>query len=287
MLIFIIFICVFAATYAFGYIVVNLFISNSSYEERVISSIGVEKLAHISNFISPSQLYQMTIVLVAFLFLMGLLLAQGNIIGGILLGIIMAVPGFLLPSMLVSYLVSKRMEKINEELPGVLEVLSSSIFAGLTLNQAISRNIDKMPPEIASEFKIIANECRLGTSLNEAMKHWAERNTMMDVKLTVIASELALRHGGNLADTYRKLAGTIRERYMFQKEIQTLTTEGRMQAIVMTMLPFIILFVMTLIRREQMLDFLSSSIGIAAVSLVLVMQIAAYFWIKKAITIDI
>jgi len=109
----------------------------------------------------------------------------------------------------------------------------------------------------------------------------------MDVKLTVIASELSLRHGGNLAETYRNLARTIRERFMFQKEVQTLTTEGRMQAIVMTLLPFVILIIMTIIRPKVMLQFLSSPIGIGSVIMVLVMQIIAYFWIKKVMEIDI
>jgi len=144
-----------------------------------------------------------------------------------------------------------------------------------------------MPPTIASEFKIILNECRLGSSLPDALRHWSNRIDLMDVKLTVIASELSLRHGGNLAVTYRNLSKTIRERFMFQKEVQTLTTEGRMQAIVMTLLPFVILIILTLVRHTQMLEFLSSMIGIASVILVLIMQITAYIWIRKVMDIDV
>lgn len=282
----IIFISVFICAAAAGYFIINIFINDKSYEERVTTSAGLDKLSQISSM-SSTQMYQLIIMFAVFMFMLGMLFAKGNVIGGIVLGVIMATPAFFLPSIIVSYLVNKRLEKINEELPGVLEILSSSIYAGLTLNQAIVRNIGKMPAPISEEFRIIANECRLGSSLNDAMRHWAERNRLMDVKLTVIAAELALRHGGNLPETFRKLSTTIRERYMFQKEVQTLTTEGRSQAIVMTLLPFIILLIMTLLRREEMVEFLSSAIGIGSVFLVFVMQITAYLWIRKAITIDV
>lgn len=287
MLLLIIYLCVALSSALLGYSLLKLFLNDSSYEERVIKSIGVEKISQLNHFVTPAQFYQLTIVLTTTLFLLGLIIGQGNIIGGILLGVIMGVIGLFIPPIVISYFIRKRLEKINEELPGVLEIISSSVHAGLTLNQAIERNLDRMPPTIASEYKIVLNECRLGNSLTDALNHWAQRVELMDVKLMVIASELSLRHGGNLSETYRNLSNTIRERFMFQKEVETLTTEGRMQAIVMTLLPFIILLILTVVRRVEMLEFLASSIGIGSVIVVLVMQIIAYIWIRKVMDIDV
>lgn len=280
---------VFIAAAVAAYILADSLVSAPERGERLLETIGVGSSAPSprSLGIDPGRLYQTTILLCFFFFALGLLIAGSDLLAGILLGTIMAVPVFFVPSVVASYKEEKRLEKINEELPGALEILSSSMFAGLTLSQAISRNLDKLPPTIAEEFRVVANECRLGSSLNDALRNWAARNNLMDVKLTVIAAELGLRHGGDMPKTFRKLAITIRERYMFQKEVRSMTTEGRMQAIVMTALPFVILVLMTLVRRKVMLDFLTSPSGMGAIGLVLAMQVAAYFWIKKAVTIEI
>jgi len=276
---------VFASATGAGHSAVKMLLFNKSYEERVLSAMGLE--SGRVDVVDTARLYHLTVFLSITMFLLGLLFGGANIFGGVIFGLVMAVPMFFIPPTVVSHLTSKRLEKINEELPSTLEILSSSMFAGLTLVQAISRNIDKMPSTIAEEFRIVANECRLGSSLNEALKNWARRNDLMDVKLTVIAAELSLRHGGDMPSTFRKLAATIRERYMFKKEVQTLTTEGRMQAIIMTLLPFAILIIMTLIRHEVMLAFLASPIGFVSVGLVIAMQVTAYFWIKNTVTIEV
>ena len=278
---------VLAGAFLAGYSLLDTLLNSKGYEERVIHSLGGRKVSQVNNYISVEQLYLITVTATASLFILGLLIGQGNIVGGIFFGIVLGIFGLFIPSLTVSYFVSKRLETINRELPGVLELISSSVHAGLTLNQAIERNLERMPRVLATEFRIIMNECRLGTSLIDALKHWSERIALMDVKLVVVASELSLRHGGNLAETYRNLSRTIRERFMFQQEVETLTTEGRMQAVIMTLLPFVILVILTLIRRAEMLQFLSSGIGIASVLIVLLMQLTAYFWIRKVMEIDI
>jgi len=283
-----IFILVFAAVAIGCYCLAKLFFEQSSYEEWALNSLN-RQMVQLGGqtSLTPERILQITFMVAAGLFIIGLLAGQGNILGGILLGFMLAVIGLIAPHIIVSYLIRKRLERINEELPGALEIISSSLRAGLTLNQAIARNLDRLPVTISEEFRIILYECRLGSSMTEALRSWSERVDLMDVKLTVIASELALRHGGNLAESYIKLSKTIRDRYMFQQEVQSLTTEGRMQAIVMTILPFVILILMTLIRRKEMLEFLSSPIGIGSVVTVFVMQLIAYIWISKTMEIDI
>jgi len=277
--------CVFAAVGLAGYGLASLLFVAGGYEEWALGSLR-RRLALVPGFLPPERLLQASLLIALGLFVLGIALGGAHLLGGILLGLVLGSLGLLFPHLVAGYLARKRLERINAELPGTLEVLSSSLRAGLTLHQAIERNLGRMPPTIAGEFRILAGECRLGSSLPEAMRHWADRVGLMDVKLTVIASELSLRHGGNLAESYLRLAQTIRERYLFNQQVQALTAEGRMQAMVMTVLPFLILAVMTLIRREEMLGFLGSPVGLGSVFAVFVMQVVAYAWIRKVMEIE-
>ncbi len=277
---------VFISVSALTFYSTRLLTSKVSYEQLAADKLQKD-LSQIYAFVPPENIISLTIILSSVLFLVGFLLADTNVVAGIILGLSMSAFGLFIPHMVTSYLIRKRLEKLNEELPGTLEILGSSLRAGLTLQQAITRNIERMPQMSAQEFNIVLYECRLGKSLTEAMDNFAARTGLMDVKLIAIASELALKHGGNLAETYHNLSKLIRERDIFHKEVNALTTEGKMQAVIMTILPFAIIVLMTLIRRGEMLEFLASPIGISSVLLVFVMQVIAYIWINKIVNIDI
>jgi tight adherence protein B len=277
--------CVFAAVAAAGYGLALLLFASGGYEDWALQSLR-RRLALVPGFLPPERLLQASFLIALGLFVLGLALAGRHLLGGLLLGFILGSLGLLFPHLAAAYLARKRLDRLNAELPGALEILSSSLRAGLTLHQAIERNLPRLPPTLADEFQILLGECRLGASMTDAMRRWAERVGLLDVKLTVIASELSLRHGGNLAESYLRLSQTIRERYLFNQQVQALTAEGRLQALVMTILPFVILVVMTLVRRDEMLEFLGSPLGLGSVLSVFLMQVAAYFWIRKVMEIE-
>ncbi|HBC86903.1 MAG TPA: hypothetical protein DCZ94_08115 [Lentisphaeria bacterium] len=277
---------VFISVSVITFFLMKILTSKVSYEQAAADKFQKD-LSQIYAIIPPENLVSLTIILSSGLFLVGFLLADANVVAGIILGLTMSAFGLFVPHMVISHLIRKRLEKLGDELPGTLEILASSLRAGLNLQQAINRNIDRMPPMAAQEFNIVLYECKLGKSLTEALDNFASRTGLMDIKLIAIASELSLKHGGNLAETYHNLSKLIREREIFHKEVTALTTEGRMQAVIMTILPFTIIILMTLIRRGEMLEFLASPIGVGSVLTVFVMQVIAYIWINKIVDIDI
>lgn len=263
-----------------------LFVSQySTYEERAIKTLG-KQLSQVHFLIDPIKLYNISILCAVSFFLLGFGLAAGDVATGLLLGIAFAIFGLLTPKIILTYMHQKRIRKLWEQLPDGLDLISSSLRAGLTLHQAIARNADKVPPVLSEELMIVMHECRLGNSLNDAMKHWAARVGLMDVWLVSIASDLGLSRGGNLADTYGSLSKLIRERQMFERELQTMTTEGRMQALVMVIIPFVILMAMTFVQQDVMLPFLAATIGKILVGVMVVMQVCAYIWIRKLVEIE-
>ncbi len=277
---------VFAATACGAYFLFAHVLGIGSLEHKAGSAMA-RRLSSVYIVVPPENVMLIAILLSSFLFLLGFFLAGRNVVAGLTFGFIMAVFGFFIPHVVITRIVEKHLQKLNEELPPSLEMLSSSLRAGLTLRQAIERNLDRLPETVAQEFGIVIYECKLGKSLNEALDNFADRTGLMDAKLTAIASELSLRHGGNLSENFQNLAKLIRERYIFQKEVAALTAEGRMQAVVMTALPFAILVLMTLIRRTEMLEFLASPVGIGSVATVFVMQVLAYIWINKVVSIEV
>ncbi|QSH40980.1 type II secretion system F family protein [Lentisphaerota bacterium ZTH] len=287
-MIYLIYVLVFCSVAAIGYSLFSiLFLSHySSYEERALKAIS-HRLNDLRLMIDPMKLFHMTLLLAAVLFLIGFAIASENLLVGLFFGTCMGVLGIVVPRLVLTIMYYKRIGKLKQQLPCGLDLLSNSMRAGLTLNQAIYRNVDRVPDILSEELSVIVHECKLGSSLSEALEHWAERVNLLEVKMIVISSELSLARGGNLPETFKTLAEMIRQRLNFEREIKTLTTEGRMQALIMTLLPFILLVVMTLIRSDMMIDFLLSTVGKVMVAIVFIMQTTAYIWIKKLIKIEL
>ena len=192
-----------------------------------------------------------------------------------------------LPEFIARRLRERRAAKVRAELPDALDMAANSLGAGLTLPQAILRNLEHFPPLVAEEFARIIYDTRLGYSVGGAFENFAKRLPTADVRMVAIASSIGVAHGGNLADSYRMLSTLLRDNLAFEDELKAMTTEGRMQAIVMSALPLVMLVLLGLVKRDLVSPLFTTAMGWGALGLLFTMQAIAYLWIKKIVDIKV
>ena len=192
-----------------------------------------------------------------------------------------------MPEFIARRIQARRAAKVRAELPDALDMVSNSLSAGLTLPQALLRNLDHFPPLVAEEFARILYDTRLGFSIGGAFDNFANRLPIPDVQMIVIASKIGVAHGGNLADSYRMLSSLLRDNMAFEDELRAMTTEGRMQAIVMSALPMVMIVLLGLVKRDLVSPLFTTGAGWATLIVLLVMQGLAYIWIKKIVDIKV
>lgn len=181
----------------------------------------------------------------------------------------------------------RRAEKLRHELPDALDMVANSLTAGLTLPQALLRNLDHFPETAAEEFARIIYDTRLGFSIGGAFQNFAKRMPIQDVRMVAIASEIGVAHGGNLADSYRMLSGLLRDNMAFEDELKAMTTEGRMQAIVMSLLPLVLIVLLGLVKRDLVAPLFTTGAGWCTLTVLLLMQGVAYLWIRKIVDVKV
>ena len=192
-----------------------------------------------------------------------------------------------MPEFIAKRLRARRAAKVRAELPDALDMVSNSLSAGLTLPQALLRNIDHFPPLVAEEFARILYDTRLGFSIGGAFDNFANRLPIPDVQMVVIASKIGVAHGGNLAESYRMLSALLRDNMAFEDELRAMTTEGRMQAIVMSALPMVMIVLLGLVKRDLVSPLFTTGMGWGTLLLLAIMQGVAYLWIKKIVDIKV
>lgn len=279
--------CIIAVA-TFSYAIFKGFIitSYSSYQDKILFSFD-EKMGSKSMIISPQKLQNISLLVSALLFLFGFAVIGSNIFTKLFVGVIFMIPGILMPQVILDIMLEKRLAKINEQLPIGLEIIANAMRAGMTLPIALERSLESLPQELREEFVVVLHDFKIGYSLSEALDRWAGRIKLADAKLLATTTNLALNKGGSLANIFFSLSDIIRQRITFAKEVKSLTAEGRFQALLMTALPFVLFLILTVINRDTMLEFVANPIGKILLVVMVIMQILAYFWIRKIVSLNL
>ena len=192
-----------------------------------------------------------------------------------------------MPEFLARGMRERRARKLRKELPDTLDMIANSLTAGLTLPQAILRNLDHFPPIASEEFARIIYDTRLGFSIGGAFDNFSSRLPIPDVRMIAIAAKIGVAHGGNLAENFRMLSTLLRDKLAFEDELRAMTTEGRMQAIVMSALPFVLLVLLGLVKRDLVAPLFTTLAGYCVLAGLLAMLGVAYLWIRKIVDIKV
>lgn len=192
-----------------------------------------------------------------------------------------------MPEFIARHIRANRARKVRTELPDALDMLANSLSAGLTLPQALLRNLDHFPPLVAEEFARVIYDTRLGYSIGGAFDNFARRLPISDVQMIAIATKIGAAHGGNIPESLRMLSALLRDNLAFEEELKAMTTEGRMQAIVMSLLPMVLIVLLGLVKRDLMAPLFTTGIGWLTLFILFGMQGLAYLWIRKIVDIKV
>jgi len=194
-----------------------------------------EDLARAGLNITPAEYLLIRIGAVTLGTLVGLL-RFGISIGPIVLGVV----GFLAPPLVMTYLQRRRQTMFNEQLTGMLQLLSNSLKTGYAIDRALETVAAKSQPPVSTEFERVATEITLGTSVEDALSALLLRINSPDLEFIVTAILLHTRVGGNLAEVLDTISDTLRDRLQTKRDMSVLTAQSRASATIITGLPILL-----------------------------------------------
>ncbi|MDF3129712.1 type II secretion system F family protein [Kiritimatiellaeota bacterium B1221] len=211
----------------------------------------------------------------------------GGLLGGLMGGMILFFLIRLIPVLAIGILKKKRLEQFNLQLTEALVTMSNSLRAGFSVQQAFETIVQEGRKPIAQEFGVFVQQTRVGVRFEDALANMEERVKSEDLTLMVRAIEISRQTGGNLTEVFDIIAATIRERSRIEGKIKSMTAMGRLQGIVVGLVPIFLLLIMTVIDPKMMADFFSDFIGIALLVLVVILLGAGFFVIHKIVSIEV
>lgn len=223
--------------------------------------------------------------------LVGLIVVCALVSGGgvLLLGghwILAAIVGPLvgsLPALYVSWMRSRRLDRLLSQLPEAFDLMTRTLRSGQTISQAFQSVAEEFTPPIATEFGYCLDQQNLGLSPEASMRDLARRTGLLELRIFVLAVMIHRQMGGNFAELLHRLGAVIRERYRIRGAIKSLTAEGRLQAIVLLALPPVMLALMLLLNRSYALVLFKYPVLILVVA---VSMGLGGLWLRKIVRFD-
>lgn len=250
------------------------------YQERYVVK-SMNDLSDMFLFIDARQLLVLNICTTA------LAITGGLIFTGPVMTFFLGIAGFFLPMMAVRYYRARRIKRFNTQLVDALQAMANAFKAGLTFPQAIEHVSREAQSPLQQEFGLFVKEIKLGVPLEEALINMAKRVGSDDLELVVVATNIARQLGGNMAEMFETLAGTIRERFRLEGKIDAMTAQGKMQGWIVAAMPLSLGFVLNYMRPDLMEPMLDHWFGYILIAVVFIMETLGVFLIRRITTIDV
>lgn len=259
---------------------------------RVYTEQTSRQFADIFFFIPPRRILELAwtaaiTLFVALFFLTGNFQSLAGMLRGLVIGGTAAALMLALPRRILIMLKTKRLQRFNEQLVDALMTMSNALRAGASISQAFEHIVKQGLNPISLEFSLFLQQTRVGVKFEEALGNLEQRVNSEDLTLMICAIEIARQTGGNLTEVFEKIAATIRERIRIQERVRTLTAQGRMQGIVVGIMPVGLIIIMFMIDPVMMTTFFTTPVGILAGVIVLALEVIGALLIRKIISIEV
>ena len=200
-----------------------------------------------------------------------------------------AILGAVLPGMYVRRQQKVRLKKFDDQLADMINLMVNGLRAGYSTMQALETVSKELPPPISDEFRRVVQEMQLGVPMDQALDNLLRRIPSPDLDFMVTAINVQREVGGNLAEILDTISFTIRERIRIKGEINTLTSQVRTSASILSMIPIFLFILLWFISNDYIRSIFDNGLacGFAAIGTGLFLIALGYFIMMKIADIEV
>lgn len=205
----------------------------------------------------------------------------------LMVGTFAIVVGAFLPLMFLQFRANRTRKKMQDQFPVALDVFVRGLRAGHPIAAALDLLTVEMPDPIGSQFGVVVDEVTYGAELRDALQAMADRWDLDDMRMFVVSLSVQAETGGNLAEILDNLSTVIRERHSMYLKVRALSSEGRMTAIMLTVLPLFAFAMLFLFNPEFYLDVADDPAFLPGFITLIVMYVVGFISIRKMVDLKV
>lgn len=201
--------------------------------------------------------------------------ATEDMLAALLVGILVVVAGLVL----VVGVAHWKVRQFQQQMPLALDLMAGAVAAGDSLSEAVALLATTLQEPARTEFRRCKNQMEMGLSLRSVMQSLAGRIGTIEVRL--LSATLAVHRdtGGQLAETLKRMAKVIRARFDYERHLKTATGIGRISALVVVVLAWLLFGYLLIIKPEYGRPLLEQPLGQQMLLAALGLEVLGILWV--------
>jgi tight adherence protein B len=252
-------------------------LSSASSWERFAAALDVAGLRY-----SPGQ-----VVVRAVIAGLSLALLLSSATGSGPIGVI----GFALVPFGLWLFIRRRMRRerrlFGDQLPDHLAVVGGSLRVGHSLTGALTSALDDAPDPVRREFARALTDERLGMPLEDALQNVSVRMENREVEHVALLAKLQRETGADAGEMVDQVVATVRERQELRRLVRTLTAQGRLSQLILSLLPIGSLLFLTVAYGDYVDPLYNTSGGNIVLGIAAVLVICGALAIRKIVSFKV
>lgn len=205
----------------------------------------------------------------------------------LLLDMVAAMICVVVPTLYLKHRRNRRLLAFNSGLPDAIDLMSRALRAGHSLSSAIEVLSEQSGAGVATEFNVVFRQQNFGLPLRDALLQMADRVPSNDLRFLVTAMLVQKETGGNLTEILDRAAHVIRERIRIGGEVRVRTAQGRLTGTILSLLPVLMLVLMSMINPEYARILLHDPVGHKLLYVGAGLILIGSFFIRRIVDIQV
>ncbi|MBW6521406.1 MAG: type II secretion system F family protein [Desulfoarculaceae bacterium] len=202
------------------------------------------------------------------------------------LSILITGAGMVLPFLYLLYKRKQRRSAFETLFPDALDLMGYSLKAGHSILASFKMVAEEIAAPVGEEFNRVVEEINFGRDLDSSLRNFSNRVDSPELRFFVTSVIIQHETGGNLVEMLQRISEVIRRKFRFREKVKTLSAEGKLSAIILVALPFLIATAIIALNPGYIMVLVSDPIGPYAIAIALTMMAIGSFIMYKLVQLD-
>ncbi len=180
-----------------------------------------------------------------------------------------------------------RRDSLRESVPEALQSLAGCFQSGLTVAQAFERQARELPGALGALFGEASSRMQLGSGVHGALEHLRRRADLPELSFVAVALDIQHQTGGSMRAILESSSAALEEQLELKRSLRVQTAQARLSARVVTVLPFVLIALFSLVSVGFLDPFFASVPGLALLAVALGLQVAGICCIRRMLAVDL
>lgn len=204
---------------------------------------------------------------------------------------VFAITAVIVSIILVNTWVAKQQElrrsRLREELPNAIQAMNACFCVGYSLPQIFEQVALDLEGPLKAVFQRTAAVINAGGTVEEALEVLKHQTSEPELFFLATALEIQHRTGSSLSQVLDVVHQSVDDQLELKRLLQTQTAQAKLSAQIVTIMPFLIIGIFSLVSKGFLEPFFTSTFGIILLAIAIAMQVFGIMLVRKLLKVEV